>query len=182
MKRLFLMRHAKSGWDNPALDDFDRPLNERGREAARAMGAYMARAGHHPAVIFCSSARRTRETMDIILDQLAENPPVHLVDDLYLASARALFGAIHRADDRYRSILLIGHNPGMETLAMDLASPARGNGKDASAKRLAHKFPTGALAVFEANIQKWSAISEGQCALKAFIRPKHLDEDSRQTN
>lgn len=86
-RRLFLLRHAKSSWNDSGLDDFDRPLNKRGREAAPAMGKVMAEEGWEPDYVFCSSAKRTQQTLDRVLAKLDGDPEIIVADDLYLASA-----------------------------------------------------------------------------------------------
>jgi phosphohistidine phosphatase len=174
LKFLYLLRHGKSSWDAPATDDFDRPLNARGREASTLMGEYMERAGIHPALILCSAARRTRETMDLVADALQYEPVVRLDDDLYLASRRQLLKSLRRVEDEFPSVLMIGHNPGMEKLALDLA----GGGDDGAMARVANKFPTAALAVLTTGVDGWDDIGSGSCRLEAFIRPKHLREDA----
>src|SRR5690349_9772479 len=111
MRRLFLLRHAKSSWEDPDLADRDRPLAPRGRRAAKAIGEYVRREGIAPALVLCSSSRRTRETLDRL--GLGGGVPTLIEDELYGASARALLGRLQQVDDGVESVLLVAHNPGI---------------------------------------------------------------------
>ena len=122
MKKLILMRHAKSGWDDPTLDDHDRPLNQRGRLAATLMGAFLRDAGLVPDVALVSSAARTRETWS----RLAIDCPATFRDDLYLAGPHAIIGAVQEAQSHAGTVLLLGHQPGMEDAANRFCADAGG--------------------------------------------------------
>jgi phosphohistidine phosphatase len=170
MLTLSLLRHAKSSWDDPALDDFDRPLGERGVKAAPLMGRYLMAEDLRPDLVICSGAVRTRATLALIMPELGAPPPdISYEDDLYLASASRLLGRVHKAD-RARNILLIGHNPGLHALALALV----GDGKRRDLDALATKFPTAALAVFTFDVDKWSAVKAGTGALVRFVTPRQL--------
>lgn len=171
MLQLLLLRHAKSSWDEAGLDDFDRPLNPRGRRAARAMAQYLRKAALRPDMILCSAARRTRETYDI-LEPALEGIPVSFEADLYEAGRHDLLKRLHRLDDHLHTVMLIGHNPGLERLASALAN---GHGEAKPLARLAEKYPTGTLAVLEADIARWGALQDGACRLTGFVRPADLD-------
>lgn len=171
MKRLSLLRHAKSSWDSNARRDFDRPLNARGREAAARMGAYIEHEGLLPDLILCSAALRTRETLSRLGASLDGRPNTEFRDDLYLADPRAMLAAIRAADPAATHILVIGHNPGTEMLALDLCDPDR---SDMGAReRIAEKFPTAALAYFEGP-DHWRHFDKATCALKTYVTPKQL--------
>lgn len=171
MRQLFLLRHAKSSWDESGLDDFDRPLNNRGRRNARALASLFRESAIRPALILCSAARRTRETYDILAPSL-EGVPLSIERELYEASKHDLLERLRRLDDHLDSVLLIGHNPGLERLA-DALSDGRGEAKPLA--RLAEKYPTGTLATLETDIGHWGALQDGACRLTEFVRPADLE-------
>lgn len=169
MRTLCLLRHCKSAWPSNT-PDFDRPLNSRGRDAAGRMGRYLAEQKLTPDVVLCSAATRTRETLD--LGGLFWNaPPTIIIEpDLYLAGERTLLAHIRRIDPRHKVALLIGHNPGMQGLALDLAAGAPATERD----RLATKYPTGGLAIFDIR-GDWAGVAPGTVALHAFVTPRTLE-------
>lgn len=171
MRRLYLLRHAKSSWDDPALDDFERSLNTRGREAARAMGRHMVRAAIRPDVVLCSSALRTRETWNIVGSGMT-GIPVSIEDGIYAAGKGDLLKRLRLLDDHLGSVMVIGHNPGLERLAAALSA---GHGDEQAVARMEEKFPTGSLAVLECAIGHWAEIEAGTCSLVEFTRPKDLE-------
>lgn len=170
MRRLFLLRHAKSSWDDPALDDFERPLADKGRKAARAMARHLGEAAIHPALVLCSAARRTRETFAVIEPSL-RGVPIAYEDSVYEAAKHDLLVRLRRLDDHLPSVMLIGHNPGMERLAHALAA---GHGDSGALTRMEEKFPTGALAVLDCAIDHWGQLDDGTCRLADFVRPKDI--------
>ncbi len=170
MLTLSLLRHAKSSWDNPGLDDFERPLARRGEAAAPRMGAFMKKHGIAPQLILCSSAVRTRQTLDLVLPHLAGTPAVQYEDALYLAAARTLLARVRKISPEVTHAMLVGHDPGMHELAMDLA--ATGDAEALAA--LARKFPTGGLAVIGFEASGWSRIAPGKGRLELFVTPKTL--------
>ncbi|MEM6414994.1 MAG: histidine phosphatase family protein [Pseudomonadota bacterium] len=180
MKRLLLLRHAKSSWavggvsgaDGQPIRDFDRPLNERGRLAAHAIGAYCAKNTVQPDMIFCSPAARTRETLSRIEASFSRRPPVIFKDVLYLASADRLLQEIASASDRDHVLMVIGHNSGLEDVAMFLSNPETSD--HGALQTLMRKFPTGGLADFHLDIGNWSDIDRSTGALQRFITPKSL--------
>jgi phosphohistidine phosphatase len=167
MKRVYLLRHAKSSWADPSLADHDRPLNGRGRRAAAAMGEHLRAAGVAPELVLCSSARRTRETLERIAPALGD-ARVEFEAGLYGASAHALRRRLERLPDEVESVLLIAHNPGLEDLALELAAPSP------ATEAMAEKFPTGALAVLELPGASWSELAPGTAELATFVRPRDL--------
>ncbi|TIN30428.1 MAG: histidine phosphatase family protein [Mesorhizobium sp.] len=168
MKQLLLLRHAKSSWDDPDLHDFDRPLAERGVKAARLMGRELAARGWLPDLALVSAALRTRDTWRLVAAELPAHPQIVFAKALYDASAADILSQIRQAEPSGGSLLVIGHNPGLQDLAGLLAGP----GSETNArKKLDEKFPTAALArfVFEG---EWSGLS---CArLTHCLRPKDL--------
>ena len=172
MKTLFLFRHGKSSWDDPGLADFARPLSGRGRRAAKLMGEYMAHSKWVPEVVLCSSATRARQTLEFALQAWSSpKPEVRFQRNLYMADADTLLQQTRRIDNSTSSILLVGHDPGMHDLALQLA----GKTEDIYLKRLARKFPTAALAVFTFPFGRWDKIAAGTGEMIAFVRPKDLE-------
>lgn len=168
MKTLYLLRHAKSSWNTPGLDDHDRPLNARGKRAAPLMGAYMAAHGHRPQIILCSSSRRTRDTLELLAPHLGGDIPVVADRGLYLASAQCLFARARSLKDTYESALLIGHNPGLEDLLVLLRDPRR------SPQPAPRKFPTAALAVLQFAAHSWRHLAPEKGRLVQIARPREL--------
>ena len=167
-RRLLLLRHAKSSWSEPDLPDRERPLAKRGRHAAAALGARLARRGLAIDRVLCSPARRTRETLAL----LALDPaiPVSYVEILYLASARTLLARVRRLPPRVHCALVIGHDPGLEQLALSLAE----RGSKRALLRLAEGFVTGALAELRIPEKGWRALAAGSTYLERFTRPRDL--------
>jgi len=163
-KHLTLLRHAKSSWADPEIPDHDRPLNARGRRAAALVGGYLRRAGCQPDLVLCSSATRTRETLELL--DLAPNTDVLIEDQLYGASATTLLARLGTVPDVVRSVLLIGHNPGIEDLARTLA---------ADGAVLGSAYPTAALASFDLPVPTWAEVGPGVGELRDFILPRDLD-------
>jgi len=118
MKKLYLLRHAKSSWDNPALRDYDRPLNARGRRQAGAMGRFFQEKAFEIDGILCSGALRTRQTLDLLLEFYDYRGEIEYRDEIYASTVSTLKSLIRQVD--LDSLLLIGHNPEIEALAGDL--------------------------------------------------------------
>jgi phosphohistidine phosphatase len=171
VKTLLLLRHAKSAWSDPRLDDHDRPLNGRGERSAKAMADHIARQAPRPDLILCSTAMRTRQTLAPLLKRLgAPAPPISLENGLYLASEDVLLAHIRAVADGVPTVLLIGHNDGIGQLAADLA----GSGPAEVLAALREKYPTGALAVLRLPDGPWSELKPGAAELLEFVRPRDL--------
>ncbi len=170
MRTLYLLRHAKSSWDDPALDDHDRPLNARGRRAAGAMGSHLERADAAPSLVLCSSARRARETLSLVLPHLRGECDVTIERALYLASLQELLDRLRAVDGQHHGVLAIGHNPSLHELACALA----GSGGADELAALRRKFPTAALAVLEFELENWRDLAPGVGRLGAFTAPREL--------
>jgi len=170
MKRLYLLRHAKSSWDEPGLADRERPLAPRGRKAAKRIAAYLRREDATPSVVLCSSSVRTRQTLAAILPALDGDPEVLVEEGLYAAGADTLLARIRAVPPEADSVLLIGHNPGIGDLALSLA----GGGDVDALGRLADGFPTGALATFTVAADAWDALAAGGAELTAYVVPREL--------
>jgi len=170
-RTLLLLRHAKSAWSDPRLDDHDRPLNRRGERAAKAMADHIARLGLRPDLILCSTALRTRQTLAPIVATLAPPaPPIILSKDLYLAPEEVLLAQVRAVSDDRASVLLIGHNDGIGHFAAALA----GDGPPEELASLRAKFPTGALATLSLRDQPWRKLDFGAARLISFVRPRDL--------
>ncbi|KQT81842.1 histidine phosphatase family protein [Methylobacterium sp. Leaf466] len=168
--RLVLLRHAKS--DHPAgVADLDRPLNDRGKRAAPLIGAHLAEAGLIPDRALLSPSQRTRETWKAVADALGR-PPCEIADGIYEAPAGSLLRVIRSAPDEARTLLVIGHNPGLQDLGTQLA----GAGEAALCQRLAAEFPTAAYAVIAFDADAWREIGTGTGRLVSFVRPRDLTE------
>ncbi|WP_457153224.1 SixA phosphatase family protein [Mesorhizobium sp. P5_C1] len=168
MKQLLLLRHAKSSWDDPGLADFDRPLAGRGLKAAKLMGRELAARDWLPDLALVSTALRTRDTWRLVAAELPAHTRVTFADVLYDASAADILSQLRQADASSRSLLVVGHNPGLDDLANQLASP---ESEAKARKRLEEKFPTAALArfVFEGD---WSGLSSAR--LTHCLRPRDV--------
>lgn len=166
MKRLLLLRHAKSSWDDPSLADHERPLAPRGHRAAEWMAEYLRSSVPHPDLVLCSSALRTRETLDRMSKAFGDAEVV-VDDDLYGASHDLLLERLRGVADRFETVAVIGHNPGVHDLAIALAGSGEGLG------RMRAKFPTGALAVLTFD-GPWGELAPGDGRLEAFVTPKDL--------
>ena len=168
MKKLLVLRHAKSSWESEAGTDFDRPLNGRGREAAPAMGREMARRDLFPDLVIASPARRVVETLDGIVAGLGRPLDIRFDERLYLAEPAALVEAIRQVGDA-GCVMVAGHNPGLQQLVLALCS------RDGGARQeVAAKFPTAALAEIHFETADWHGIEPGSGRLASFIRPRNL--------
>lgn len=159
MKTLFILRHAKSSWDDPDLPDFDRPLNKRGLQAAPFVGSLMRERRLHVDLILSSPARRARETAALVKEAADFSAEIRHDERIYEASPMSLLYLVAESDDALESVLLIGHNPGLEGLVKILT----GGGLS---------MPTAALAEIELNVDSWSKIAAESGKLKSSVRPK----------
>jgi len=171
MHSLHLLRHAKSSWKEDVADR-ERRLNRRGREAARRVGRHLPTAIGVLDLVLCSSAVRTRETMELVLANYKIRPRSMIEDELYAASPEKLIDRLRRLDDDDRNVLLIGHNPGLRKLAVILA--------DASSPALralaSGKFPTGARVSFRVS-DRWSTLDASRHELVAYVTVESLRSD-----
>jgi phosphohistidine phosphatase len=167
LKRLYLLRHAKSDWGEPGLADRDRPLSARGRKGAPMVAAYMAENDLRPALVLVSPALRVRQTLEFFSD-VVSGARVEVEPDIYEAGVDDLLAVLRRAPDEATSVLLVGHNPTMQDLVLSLASG--GPGLDSARA----KFPTAALAVLDAEVDAWSDLGPGSATMTHFVSPKTL--------
>jgi phosphohistidine phosphatase len=174
MRRLMLLRHAKSDWSAPGTRDQDRPLSARGREAAPKMGSYMARHGLVPDLVIASPATRVTETLALMLPAFAKQPKTMPDARIYETDADELLTVIKEAPRSVHNLLLAGHNPSIS----DLASLLMASGDVDARQRLIEKFPTAALAVIDFPLDDWSKIHPKSGRLDRFVLPKALDSET----
>jgi phosphohistidine phosphatase len=168
MKRVYLLRHAKSSWKDRSLADRDRPLAGRGRRAAKAMARHLEAERIRPDLVLCSPARRTRETLERVERAFGDRVDARLDESLYGASEAELFELLEGLPREVESVMLIGHNPGLEELALALASEGE------ALPRMREKYPTAALATIDLPADRWSDIERGGGELVAYVRPADL--------
>jgi phosphohistidine phosphatase len=161
MKKLLVMRHAKSSRDDASLADFERPLNDRGRRAAPFMGRFMAEKGLVPEVIISSPAARARATTELVAEAMEYSGEAVFDPDIYEASPNTLVRAASQIDDEYTTAMLVGHNPGLEGLIYHLTG-------------VFEPMPTAALAVIDLDIESWGDIDGDSGRLSAIYRPREL--------
>ena len=172
MRQLLLMRHAKSSWEDKQLADHARPLNPRGRIAAASMRQAMENLGLAPDLVLVSSALRTRQTLEA-LEPWAETPLIEPMDSLYVADATRLLKVLRGVKETVRSVMLIGHNPGLHELAVRLVGAHAMTYANPDLRRLAEGYPSGALAEFTIP-GAWGSLDDGGGRLVRFIAPRDL--------
>jgi phosphohistidine phosphatase len=159
MKRLYLLRHAKSSWDDASLADFDRPLNDRGLRAAPFMGELMAERGIRPDVIVSSPAKRAMQTAELVRESSGFDIRIDYDERIYEASLSTLLKVISQLPDDAQSALIVGHNPGMEGIARYLSGELQ-------------PMPTATLVSIKLRIDRWALVDEGTGMLEFVVRPK----------
>ncbi|CAN5395909.1 histidine phosphatase family protein [soil metagenome] len=165
MKTLYILRHAKSSWEDPDLADFDRPLNARGLSAAPFMGDLIAAKGYEPSIILCSPAERAKQTAELVTKHAGIGAKIQFDPRVYEASPNALRQVVSEIDDSIDSAMLVGHNPGIEGFIRYLTNEIEA-------------MPTAALAVINTEIDSWGDINAGCGTLTTVYRPK--DEAAKQ--
>ena len=164
MKILLLLRHAKSSWKDESLSDFDRPLNERGKKAAQAIGRYIRKQKIMPDLVLSSPAVRARETTGIITTTAKLTAEIRYDQRIYEADPLRLVQVVSQIEDNFCSVLLVGHNPGIEALLGSLTGSSQ-------------HMPTAALAKIRLEgVDEWSEISEAKAILELMIKPKDITE------
>jgi phosphohistidine phosphatase len=167
MLRLMLLRHAKSSWPS-GMQDTERPLSDRGEAAARLMGSYMAHHALIPDRVLCSPARRTRDTWTGVSPQLLARVDAVFDGRLYSAGRQGILSVIRDQDDAVHTLLLLGHNPGLQEAAEFLIA----SGDVEQRERLREKFPTAALAVIDFTLDTWSSVHERSGRLDRYVTPR----------
>jgi len=171
--RLIIMRHAKSSWTDKKLDDFDRPLTRRGKEAAPLIGQALAAKNILPELVLCSPARRTRDTLKLTLDAMAVRPQVTCEDQLYSFGNGDSYLKVISAQKMVNPLMVIGHNPSAQNLALRLL----GSQDNKTVQKIRVKFPTAAVAIIALPIDNWRQIGsrdDVQGELELFLTPKML--------
>ena len=162
MKKILLMRHAKSSWKNTDLSDHERPLKKRGVKEAEKMGKYLKNKKLIPEIIYTSSAKRARQTAEVIAKACKCKAKVVPLDELYMAEPSKILDVIEKADSEFKTILVVGHNPGMEAFLQIL------DGKVES-------LPTGSVGYLTAKVKNWKDLAEDDgVKLKKLWRPKDI--------
>jgi len=169
LKHLYLLRHAKSSWDDPNLPDHDRPLARRGETAGAAIAATVAALDPRPDLVLCSTAVRAQSTLALVRTGLRD-APVRTDPLVYAFEPLSLRLALEHLDETLGTVLIIGHNPALEMLAHDLAK----TDTSPHMKRLRRKFPTASLAELDLAIDTWRDLASGTARLRRFTRPTDL--------
>lgn len=162
MKTLYLLRHAKSSWDDASLKDFDRPLNNRGQKTAPKMGAFMRKQKIKPDIVISSPAVRASQTTELVREAAGLTAPLHFEAEIYEATPQRLLTIVQGIDDQMKSAMLVGHNPGFEELLAALTGESK-------------RMPTAALACIELDVPRWSEVASGSGKLSWLTRPKDLE-------
>ena len=168
MRCLYVLRHAKSDWADSSLRDFDRPLNDRGRKAAKTIGKELRKRKIKPDLVLSSPAERAKQTLERV--QEAHGSPFRVAEDrrIYLAEPDVLMDLVQSAPDEANRLMIVGHNPGLQELVLALATP--GELRDEAAE----KFPTAALAEIRFDTESWRDIAPGKGLLEMLLRPRDL--------
>ena len=164
--KLILIRHGKSGWDDPTHADHERPLALRGQVASAAIGAWLVAQGHAPDQVLCSTARRAIETCEGVLEAAGLTPEIVFNKHLYLASPAAMLTALQEATGR--AVAMIGHNPGIAAFAEDMAASPADHADFA-------RYPTGATTVFEFDADDWASVTPATGRIVEFVVPRELE-------
>lgn len=168
MKKIILLRHAKSNHTPPGLEDFDRNLNEKGLEDLNKVSEFLNSEQFIPEKIYCSSATRTKETCETIISEIKTPIDVEYSMNLYLANTEVLFNKIKGTNRDINTVMVVGHNPGIHDLVLFLLK----NEGSASERELYGSFPTSALAILNFNCEEWQNLGPSNCTLEHFKIPK----------
>jgi len=159
MKKLYLIRHAKSDWSNPTLDDFDRPLNKRGKKNAPLMGRVLRKKNIHPDLIISSPAYRARETTKKIAKKICYKNEIMYNENIYEASLKTILEIVNFIDDEYDDVFIVGHNPALNMLAFYLIE-------------FNENLPTAGVLEIEFNCESWREIKKKNAKFVSFEYPK----------
>lgn len=163
MKTLFILRHAKSSWENAGLTDFERPLNERGLKTAPLMGELMKKNQFQPELILSSPAKRAEQTARLVKESSNLGGEIQFDERIYEASPSRLLEVISEQNEQAESLILVGHNPGLEGLVKFLTGESE-------------PMPTAALAVVDLDTDRWSGLNSESGSLRVLIRPKDFQK------
>ena len=163
MKRLYVMRHAKSSWDDASLADYDRPLNERGLESAPLMGRLIKKRGYIADLVLSSPAKRAKKTAKLACEAAGITTPILFDERIYEASPHSLVKVLSEVAGETRSAMVVGHNPGMEGLIRFVTGEVVA-------------MPTAAFAIIDLHIEKWGDIGRQTGNLVEVLRPKEVGD------
>ena len=163
MKTIFLLRHAKSSWKDQSLPDFERPLNRRGRRAAETIGSYLRAKEIVPDLVLSSTAIRARETLEIVVKTAKWRAEVRYDERIYEAGAIRLLEIVSQIENDRETVLVVGHNPGMEEFLQLLSGKIE-------------QIPTGGLAKLVLKTSKWVTVLDKKASLEWLIRPRELED------
>jgi phosphohistidine phosphatase len=172
MKRLFLLRHAKAQPADGGCEDFDRTLMLGGMQDGAAMARYLRKSGYKVDLILCSSSARTTQTAELVLQEVESE--IDYRENLYLAEPVKILAAVRGAPAQVSSLMMVGHNPGLEATAALLAREPVRRKERARHEALEEKFPTCALAILDFDVGRWRDVEQGRGKLVDFVRPKDL--------
>jgi phosphohistidine phosphatase len=165
MKTLFLLRHAKSSWKDPSLADHDRPLKKRGRKAASRIGRWLRENGLRPDHVLCSTATRARDTLQLVLAEVDRHMPVSMRAELYHGDVAQMISLLREVAEPAPSVLIVGHNPDLETFLEHLTGRSE-------------RLPSAALARIELDLSNWSELIDAtRGTLVSVLRPRELPRD-----
>ena len=170
MLTLSLLRHAKSSWKDPTIPDHDRPLNARGKTEAPLMGKAVAKHGLAPDLVLCSTARRTRDTLELVLPELKKEPKIVYEDGLYHGTPQEMLDLLREVPPSASQVLLVGHNPELQSFALDLIGSGAKHLKD----RLETKYPTAGLVVLRFQAGDWKDVAVNSGKLELFLAPSDV--------
>ncbi len=172
MKKLYILRHAKAGskGTKKILDDHDRPLSKKGLDSCKLIARHLKKHKEKPALVISSTAKRTRKTFENVFEGYPPPPEIEFNPRLYLAGAEDIITVINEVDDSIPSLMIIGHNPGLHELCLELAD----GGDRALIRAVQSYFPPGSLAVYEIDEKSWSDVGRKSGALIEFTTPKNL--------
>lgn len=170
MKTIFLLRHAKSSWNDPKLDDFDRPLSSRGIKSCNKIGKFLNKKKLIPEIVYCSNAIRAKQTWELTNRIVKKKENIFYSNTLYMANLNSFITIVHKTIDNFNSLMLVSHNPGIENFALELIK----NKKNKFYDKISMKYPTAALAIISFDEKKWSNIKIGTGKIIDFIKPRDL--------
>lgn len=175
MKQLVLLRHAKAEPLGPDGEDFDRLLAERGRADAIRVGQFLVEQGAVPDLVLCSPAARTRQTLELMLPGWSKAPVIRHLPELYLARWLTIINQIRQVREDAATLMVVGHNPGLEEAARVLARPPQ----DTKTRKLQQQlmqgeYPTASVTAYDFEITAWSGVERGEGELTCFVRPRDL--------
>tara|TARA_Y100000590_G_scaffold220753_1_gene249830 strand:- start:1392 stop:1904 length:513 start_codon:yes stop_codon:yes gene_type:complete len=170
MKTIFLLRHAKSSWDNTKLEDFDRPLATRGIKSCKKIGKFFKKKKLVPDIVYCSTAVRAKQTWDLINRIVEKKKNIIYEDQLYMANSSIFMNFVKKTNDNFKTLMIVSHNPGIENFAIELIK----NKESDFYKDINLKYPTGGIAIINFKLKHWSKMNYETGDIYEFIKPREL--------